>query len=304
MFKVMRLIIAVILATAPFAMCEASKPGDIFARGNLVAWNIIPFDTVRRTPLERAQMLKRLGIARIAIDWRARDVASFDEQVAVMRNNGIAIQAFWMRGNMHPERQKAAAGDGNLDLVLATLKRNRLRTQIWDPFDADAEFMALSQEEKLKRATAAVRYVASRAAEIGCSVAIYSHGGWMGEPENELEVVKRVGMRNVGIVYDYENAVPQIDRFPQFFPKLVPHLWAVILFGMQDGVGPLVTLGQGNRDLEMLKVIHKSGYRGRIAIINHDDNRDAEVGLRLNIEGLKKLLGQLDDRSALRTYQR
>jgi len=276
--------------------------GILFARQNLIAWCIIPFDSMHRTALERAQMLKRLGIGRLAIDWRAKDIPHFDEEIDALRKNHITIQAFWLRGNMYPERKGASSPDGNVEVVLATLKRNKLRTQIWDPFDADEEFMSLSEPARLTRATEAVRDLATRAQEINCSVAIYSHGGWMGEPENELKVVDKVGMPNVGIVYDYEHGRPQMDRFPEFFPKLVPHLWAVILNGMQEGGPDFITVGDGNRDLGMLKVIRDSGYSGPIGIMNHDENRDAEVGLRLNMEGLKKMLREMNDQAALETY--
>jgi hypothetical protein len=292
-----------IVIVAPFLLkCRADPPVDVFARENLIAWCIIPFDSIRRTPLERAQMLRRLGIQRLAIDWRGKDVPSFDEQIDTLRKNQITIQAFWLRGDMFPERNMPATEDGNLELVLTTLKRNKLSTQIWDPFDANAEFMSLPEPARLERATKAVRYVATRAKEINCSVAIYSHGGWMGEPENELKVVKRVGMANVGLVYDYEHGRPQMDRFSEFFPKLAPHLWGVILNGMQQGGPDFITVGDGDRDLGMLKVIRDSGYRGPIGIMNHDENRDAELGLRLNMEGLKKMLHQMGDEAALRTY--
>jgi hypothetical protein len=276
--------------------------GILFARENLIAWCIIPFDSMHRTPLERAQMLNRLGISRLAIDWRAKDIPHFDEEIDTLRKNHITIQAFWLRGNMYPERNGASSPDGNVEVVLAALKRNKLRTQIWDPFDADEEFMSLSEPARLTRATEAVRYLATRAQEINCSVAIYSHGGWMGEPENELKVVDKVGMPNVGIVYDYEHGRPQMDRFPEFFPTLVPHLWAVILNGMQQGGPDFITVGDGNRDLGMLKVIRDSGYSGPIGIMNHDENRDAELGLRLNMEGLKKMLREMNDQAALETY--
>jgi hypothetical protein len=278
--------------------------GILFARENLIAWCVIPFDSMHRTALERAQMLKRLGIGRLAIDWRAKDIPHFDEEIATLRKNHITIQAFWLRGNMYPERKRASSPDGDAEVVLATLKRNKLSTQIWDPFDGDEEFMSLSEPARLTRATEAVRYLATRAQEINCSVAIYSHGGWMGEPENELKVVDQVGMPNVGIVYDYEHGRPQMDRFPIFFPKLVPHLWAVILNGMQEGGPDFITVGDGNRDLGMLKVIRDSGYSGPIGIMNHDENRDAEVGLRLNMEGLKKMLREMNDQAALESYGR
>jgi len=291
-----------VLGAVPVALCQAIQTTDVFAKGSLFAWNFIAFDSVHRTPLEQVQMLNRLGIQRMGIEWSGSHIQSFDQEIAAMRENHIAIQGFWVRGNMHPERNKPTAIDGDVELVLATLERNKLSTQIWDPFDADGEFMALSEPERLKRAVEAVRYVAKRAARINCSVAIYSHGGWMGEPENELEVVKQVGMPNVGIVYDYEHARPQMNRFPEFFPKLVPHLWAVILNGMQDGGPPVITLGDGDRDLELTRVIYQSGYRGPIGLVNHDGSRDAEVGLRMNLVGLKRLLVQLNDQSALQTY--
>lgn len=290
------------LAAALLFAGKPEPPPDVFARENLVAWCIIPYDSMHRTPLERARMLRRLGIQRLAMDWRAADIPNFDKEIDVLRKNQITLQAFWVRGDMYPERNTPPAEDGNLELVLATLKRNQVRTQIWCPFDANAEFMSLPESAKLTRAVEAVRYVATRAKEIHCSVAIYSHGDWMGEPENELKVLKQVRMDNVGIVYDYEHGRPQMDLFPEFFPKLVPHLWAVILNGMQQGGPDYITVGEGDRDLGMLKVIRDSGYRGPIGLMNHDKNRDAEVGLRLNMEGLKKMLRQMDDRAALQSY--
>jgi hypothetical protein len=52
----------------------------------------------------------------------------------------------------------------------------------------------------------------------------------------------------------------------------------------------------------MLTVIRDSGYSGPIGIMNHDENRDAEVGLRLNMEGLKKMLREMNDQAALGSY--
>jgi hypothetical protein len=45
----------------------ASAP-DIFAKPNLVARCIVPFDAKNRSPAERAQMVKRLGLRRVAYD--------------------------------------------------------------------------------------------------------------------------------------------------------------------------------------------------------------------------------------------
>src|SRR5690606_24316374 len=51
---------------------------DPFARENLVAWCIVPFDSRQRSPAERAAMVKRLGLNRVAYDWREEHVATFE----------------------------------------------------------------------------------------------------------------------------------------------------------------------------------------------------------------------------------
>ena len=38
----------------------AARAADLFARENLVAWCIVPFDAKKRSPEDRAAMLKKL----------------------------------------------------------------------------------------------------------------------------------------------------------------------------------------------------------------------------------------------------
>jgi hypothetical protein len=68
--------------------------------------------------------------------------------------------------------------------------------------------------------------------------------------------------------------------------------------------GPkILPLGQGDRELEMLKTLKASGYNGAIGIIGHVENDDVKVVLQRNIEGLKKLLKTMGDERALATYK-
>ena len=80
-----------------------------------------------------------------------------------------------------------------------------------------------------------------------------------------------------------------------------PHLVALNLNGMIDNgdkIGKkIIPLGQGTRDLEILKAIRASGWRGPIGILNHTDE-DAEARLLDNLEGLNWLVAQLDGRPA------
>ena len=76
-----------------------------------------------------------------------------------------------------------------------------------------------------------------------------------------------------------------------------PYLYALNLNGMlRDGERrgrKIVPLGQGDLDLDLLKTIRDSGYRGPIGIIGHTQD-DAEERLRDNLDGLEWLVKQLD----------
>src|ERR1051326_4081917 len=64
---------------------------DLFARDNLVAWCIVPFDSKKRGPVERVEMLKRLGFRRYAYDWRAEHLPTFDTEVAELQKHKIEL---------------------------------------------------------------------------------------------------------------------------------------------------------------------------------------------------------------------
>jgi hypothetical protein len=57
------------IAPAPSAPPAGSRP-ELFARTNLIAWCVVPFDAKQRGPEARAEMLQRLGFRNFAYDWR------------------------------------------------------------------------------------------------------------------------------------------------------------------------------------------------------------------------------------------
>jgi sugar phosphate isomerase/epimerase len=138
--------------------------------------------------------------------------------------------------------------------------------------------------------------IAEAAQSIGCKVAFYNHGGWFGEPTNQLAIINKLRMPNVGIVYNFHHAHDQLDRLEELLQQMKPHLFAININGMvDDGEAQgkkIMPVGQGSRDLELLRIIQESGWRGPIGILNHTDE-DAELRLRDNIEGLEWLARQL-----------
>lgn len=290
--------IAICLAAGFCAAAAAERPpkGGIFAKNNLVAWCIVPFDAAKRGPAERAEMLRRLGITMLAYDWREKDIPTFDQEVDELAKRGIRLQAFWLSSGLNPET------DRNVAAVLGFLKRRGIATQIWYYVGGEKDLAPLSQERKVEAVARAVGYVARAARAFGSSVGIYNHQGWTGEPENQIEVIRKLGMDHIGIVYNFHHGREHMARFPELFVKMKPHLYCVNLNGMKEGGPMIMPIGEGDREMEMLRVIRSSGYSGPIGILNHREDVDAETGLKQNMDGLKRLLRAMGEREAAGTY--
>ncbi len=288
-------VLALLVAATALPVLGADR-SSIFAKDNLVAWCIVPFDAANRGPEERAQMLDRLGIKRLAYDFRDQHIRTFDLEIDALQKHSIELTAFWMATGMEPEK------DTVIHTIFDLIKRRGLKTQLWTLLSGSKEFDELRQEEKIARATKVVSYIAKRAKELECSVGLYNHGGWFGEPKNQLAIMRRIGMDNVGIVYNFHHGHEQIDRFPALLKMMKGHLLCLNLNGMRKGGPKILPLGEGDHELKMLKVVRDSGYDGPVGILDHRDELDAELSLKQNIDGLEKLVNTLGDETALKSY--
>ena len=301
-------------AAAPVASTAVAAPraDGLFARDNLVAWCIVPFDAKKRGPEERAAMLQQLGFKQLAYDWRAEHVASFDAELDALHRHGIKLTAFWFPGSLNQDART----------ILNLLKRHHLHTQLWvtrsmapaQPSVPPAQpgvplarpvppsvSSSEAQRRLVEAGAEAIRPIAAEAAKIGCSVELYNHGGWFGEPENQIAIIERLKMPNVGIVYNLHHGHGQLGRFPQLLEQMMPYLHALNLNGMVAGGDRrgmmILPLGQGDLDLGLLKAIRESGYHGPIGILNHSA-ADAADRLQDNLDGLDWLVAQLDGQPA------
>ena len=277
---------------------KAQRDGrtPLFGRQNLVAWCVVPFDNQKRNPQQRSEMLNDLKIPRLAYDWRTEHIPQFDDEIDALKSHHIQLQSFWLHAG-HDVRT-----DKNVETVFTFLEKRKLKTQIWLMWTANKEFEQLTQEQKVDTAANAVRYIAKRAAAIGCTVGLYNHNEWFGEPDNQLAIIEKLKMKNLGIVYNFNHAQDQIEKFPEFFPRILPHLIALNLAGLKKGDQHIYPIGEGDSEEEMIAVVSKSAYRGPIGIINEDTDPDAKVGLQMNMAGLRKILAHLGDERALKTY--
>jgi hypothetical protein len=268
-------------AADPGRPAGAAMKGSLFARENLVAWCIVPFDAKQRGPKERAEMLDRLRIKRVAYDWRDNHVPQWDEELEQYKAHGIELVGFWA-----PARHKE---------ILELFRRHGVRAQLWVDGSA-APTTGDSQEQRVASTTARLAPIAKLAKEYDCTVGLYNHGGWFGEPENMVAIVERVraqGLDNVGIVYNLHHGAAHVERFRELLAKMKPYLFCVNLNGMKKGGPMILPVGQGDDDLKLLRAIQGSGYQGPVGILNHREEVDAEQGLKQNIEGLEKLVSRL-----------
>ncbi len=276
---------------SPETDASAKAGPGLFARDNLTAWCIVPFDSRNRDPGARAAMLEKLGFKHFAYDWRAEHVPSFDAEVEALKRHGVELTAFWGPAALNDDSRR----------ILDLLKRHHVKAQLWvmgdeGPDKAEGD----EQERRVADAAAKVEPLARAAAEIGCTVALYNHGGWFGEPENQIAIIERLkkdGVDNVGIVYNLHHGHDHLDRFPALLKTMMPYLMALNINGM-DADGDrngrkILPLGQGEEDLKLLRIIRDSGYKGRIGILGHTQD-DAEERLLDNLDGLDWLVPQLD----------
>ncbi len=286
------LLLGVLTLPAPAAPSADAPAGGLFARDNLVAWCVVPFDAKKRGPEERVAMLKRLGLKRFAYDWRAEHLPTFDREVGLLKKEGIELTAVWFPADLGDDARR----------LLAVIKKHKVRPQLWVSMPGGGP--ARSKEEQRQKVEAharALRPVAEEAARLGCSVALYNHGGWFGEPENQLAILDALRLPNVGLVYNLHHGHDHLERFPELLRKMKPHLLALNLNGMVKGgdrVGKkILPLGQGDEDLRVLKAVAESGWRGPVGIIGHTED-DAEERLRDNLDGLAWLVPQLAGKPA------
>jgi hypothetical protein len=263
-----------------------AAPHSLFRADNLLAWCIVPFDAKQRGPADRAAMLAGLGFRKFVYDWREKDVPLFDAEIDALEAHKIHLQGFWTPVSANP------AVPGRLPAILSLIEKRRLKTELWLSLSFDKNFAALAPEAKLDAAAQAVDRVARQAAALGCRTGLDNHGGWYGEPENQVAILDRLRRQDTGIVYNFHHGHEHVARFPALLAAMKPYLMAVNINGMRQGT-KILPVGDGDLELGMLRALVASGYSGPIGLLGHRAEIDAAEALRLNLDGLRKLLPRL-----------
>ena len=284
--------LALLLALSLFVRAQSSP--DIYAKNNLMAWCIVPFDGAKRGPEDRAAMLEKLGFKHFAYDYRAEHIPTWDDELDALKRHGVSLDAWWFPATLNDEAKK----------TLELFRRHDVHPQLWVSGGGAPTKSPEEQAQRVEKEAKRIREIADAAAQVGCKVGLYNHDNWFGEPENQLAIIERLerdGVKNLGIVYNFHHGHEQLDRFPQLLEKMKPHLLAINLNGMDRNGKELgrqiLPLGQGELDLQLLRLIRDSGWHGPVGILNHT-GEDANDRLQDNLDGLAWLKAQLDGKPA------
>lgn len=253
---------------------------------DLFAWCIIPYDSKNRTPEERIEMLKELGFKSYAYDWREKHLNEAAYELRLANKNVIEIKAVWIWIDAQSDKP-GKLSEAN-EIIFNALKETGTSTQIWLGFNENY-FADLKQEDAIGKGVEMLSYLNDRAKESGSKIALYNHGGWFGEPENQVELIKQLPNCEIGIIYNFHHGHNQIEHFPQLIKIIKPYLWAVNLNGMIKEGPKILPIGNGDQEKQMIQMLLDSGFKGPFGILGHTENEDVKNVLKRNIEGLKAL---------------
>jgi len=257
-----------------------------FSKDNLIPWSIVGFDVKERTPNERIEMLKRLGFNRYAYGNRPKHIPTMQQEWELAKEENIKIDAVWLYVNLKKDKLNALKPAS--EAVFENLEKTGLKTQIWVGFEPKY-FDDLSDEESLKQVTEMIEYLSKRASNLGCKIALYNHGGWFGNPKNQLKIIKALPNNDLGVIFNFHHAHDNLDDYSENIKLLLPYLWCVNLNGMKAEGPKIITIGEGDIEKDMIQQLLDLDYKGPFGILGHVKGGDPELILEENYKGLQRL---------------
>lgn len=273
---------ALILTTS----CKEKNNGHIIDIENIYAWCIVPYDSLERSPEERINMLKGLGIKKYAYDWREKHLASMAEELRLAKRNGIEVNAIWLWIDGNLDTIDGLSSSNNK--VFSIIEEVGYKGQLWVGIN-DNFLENLSDAESVKKGAEMIAFLSKKANALDCKVALYNHGGWFGEPKNQIKIIEALPNEELGILYNFHHAHEQIEVFPELATMMLPYLWNVNLNGLRKEGPKILTIGEGDYEKEMIALLLEKGYKGDFGILGHVEDTDVEIILKANLNGLKKL---------------
>ncbi len=279
-------IIILFIAIIMIASCKEGKEEYLININTIYAWCIVPYDSLERSPEERIEMLKRLGIKKYAYDWRKEHLTTMATELSLAEKNGIDVIAVWLWIDGNSDSINGL--NGSNEKVFDIVEEVGYKGQIWVGINANF-FENLSDSAAVEKGAEMIAFLSKKANALDCKIALYNHGDWFGEPKNQIKIIDALPNEDLGIVYNFHHAHNQIEAFPEMVSMMMPYLWAVNLNGLRKEGPKILTIGEGDYEKDMIDVLLKNGYKGDFGILGHVEDADVETILKANLNGLKKV---------------
>ena len=271
---------------------------DALKMANLFPYSIVPYDKLERGPEERLAMLKEMGFSKYAYDWRTKHLETTAREFSLAKEMGIEVIGVWMSTSLKPSKSGKLEPDN--ERLLEILKETQTKTCIWVGFQNDNS--VTTEPDRLQHGSECIANLDRRANEIGCTIALYNHGGWSGVLANQVKLIEATGQTDIGIVYSFHHGQADIPKFEAAVETMKPYVKAIVLNGMTlDDLDPhgdhIMTIGKGDQEGFMLECFLRAGYKGPVGVLGHTQGEDVSVVLKRNLDGLLQLREKIQQQS-------
>lgn len=263
---------------------------DLINIKDVSPWCIIGFDTEDRSPQERIDLLKELGLSNYGFNKGKGDFSTMKEEFQLSAENNIEIKSIFLW--LNADRDTIGQLSESNQLILSNLKEIKEKPTIWLSFSNNF-FEDIGREESIELSLEMIKYVKTLANEVGCEMAIYNHRGWFGNPHNQIEILEKLNDKSLSMVYNFHHAHEYVDEFDQVAKKITPYLSYVNLNGIKKEGPEIMTIGEGDYELKMVRALMNEGYEGPWGILGHIKTEDVRDVLNRNLDGLEKLNSEL-----------
>ncbi len=268
-------------------LCSCSQKNEnLFKIEEISPWCILDFDALNRSPEQRITMLKEMGFTKYGFNKGKGDLSRMKKEFRLAQESDIEITSIFLWLNAKRD-SVGKLSPSNLEL-LENLAEVEQKPALWLSF-SDNFFTNRTHEESLDFSMEMIRYIKTKADELDCPLALYNHHGWFGNPRNQLEILKRLDDPSISMVYNFHHAHEYIEEFPAIAKEIKPHLSYVNVNGVKKEGPQILTIGKGDYEFTMLKVLLEEGYEGPWGILGHLKTEDVQQVLERNAKGLQEL---------------
>ncbi|MCK8481668.1 hypothetical protein [Psychroserpens algicola] len=253
-------------------------------------WCIVSFDALERKPMDRITMLKNMGFTKYGYNWREKHLPEMKEEFRLAKANNMQIVSIFLW--LNAERDSIGKLSPLNEKLFENLKDIENKPKLWLSFSPNF-FENLTQEESVELTIRYIKFIKTKADNVGCKLALYNHRGWFGNPENQIEIIKKMPEDSLRMVYNFHHAHEYLEVYPKLFKTMIPYLDYVNLNGMQKEGPEILTIGKGNYEYDMVKTLYDEGYDGPWGVLGHIQTEDVQKVLERNMEGIKLLNAKL-----------